>query len=315
MSYMDFVEAVAARMDVDPEVLLSKPKSFVLNTNYRGRKMVDALAKLDISFDGKNVLDIGCAYGGMSVEAARQGANVIGVDVDRANLGLAKLNALNDVEASFRFHDATSQAFRDDIPEDWADIIIINDVLEHIYDTPRLLANLRHVSKKGALLYYVVPNGMATRFVVAEGHKKVFGISLAPADCWQFFVEGRFSIFYRRWSYFESLFREFGLEELHDLNKYKHHTGVERNVREGLAEIDKALAKAKFLTPYAESLSADLVKNYRMEAEHDLANMELVDAASGDVTPTATIGVEPLTSRQVDHKYLVDFWRGVRCFR
>ncbi|MDR9395787.1 MAG: hypothetical protein RI571_15990, partial [Roseovarius sp.] len=101
----------------------------------------------------------------------------------------------------------------------WANVIIVNDVFEHIYDTASLLKNLSILAAPGCLLYYVVPNGLSTRFVISEGHKKVFGISTVDPDCWQFFISGRARIFYRRWPYFESQFSYFGFHHFRDLTK------------------------------------------------------------------------------------------------
>lgn len=288
MAYADFVAAVAKDLNTTSEVLLSRPRTFMLNTNHRGKKMVNTLKELGIDLKGKNVLDIGCAYGGMTIECAKEGASAIGVDVGSKNLGYARANAIGEGDVAFHECDATSNKLLEIVGSDWADLIILNDVFEHIYDTPRLLENIVSVAKKGALLYYVVPNGKAVRFVLSEGHRKVFAVSLADPDCWHYFVPGRPRIFYRRWAYFNALFREFGMEHSADLNRYCEDPRAE--IELGLARILEELDTHRFEQDEANAIAREEVEKYRIEVQTDLANM---------------------TDRHLDHKYVIDFWRGL----
>lgn len=288
MAYKDFVAAVAKDLKKTPDELLSGPRSFMLNTNHRGKKLVKTLRDLDIDLKDKNVLDVGCAYGGMSIECAREGAAAIGVDVVERNLGYARANAIGEGEVAFHMCDATSNRLFEIVGSDWADLIILNDVFEHIYDTPRLLENIAAVSKKGALLYYVVPNGKAVRFVLSEGHKKVFAVSLADPDCWHYFVPGRPRIFYRRWAYFEALFRQFRMEQFADLNQYCENPREE--IEAGLARILAELKVHSFEQPAAGTIARQEISKYDIEVRTDLQEM---------------------TDRNLDHKYVIDFWRGI----
>jgi hypothetical protein len=56
------------------------------------------------------------------------------------------------------------------------DLVIVNDVFEHIFDTAGLLENLSSLMSKGRKLFFQVPNGLAPRFVISEGHRKGFGV-------------------------------------------------------------------------------------------------------------------------------------------
>lgn len=295
MTYHNFVDAIAKRQGVDPEVLRKGRKTFALNTNQRGKNFVAKMRSSGVSLKGKRVLDVGCAYGGMSIEPARVGAEVIGIDVEPGLLELARENARDDVDVKFLHCDASSVDFHDHIPENWADVIIINDVLEHIYDTAALLENLARASRRGCLLYFVVPNGMSTRFVSSEGHKKVFAISAVDPDCWHYFIDGRPRIFYRRWAYFESLMNHYGFGAFSDFTRYSATAEDLDSFLDGeAARITGELESAKFRSDTAREIAQHDVGKYLRELAADRTRLPV-----------------PLLL----HKYCADFWSGIRHLR
>lgn len=91
MSYRDFLEMYARDVKTDPETLLAqKPLSFPVSTNERGEALVSLLQRTtELELGGKRVLDVGCAYGGLSIALARAGANVSAVDVNPKFIGYA----------------------------------------------------------------------------------------------------------------------------------------------------------------------------------------------------------------------------------
>lgn len=298
MGYQEFLAEFAEAQGVaDVETLLGEHAtkySFQINSRERAKDAITLLTdQLDIDWNGLRVLDIGCAYGSFTIELAKRGAKVVGIDINRKWLRLAEANARDEIEVAFILCDASTLEARDQLaPHGPFDLILLNDVLEHIFDTAGLLANLRALRAPGASLYFKVPNGLATRHVLQEGHKKVFGISLLAPDYWSHFVNAPFHVYYRRWPYFTALFREFGLSRMKLLNT-NHDSDIDKtraHIRNDLARIRRVLKPENFGTRFQYQAVRNACTYYFKEAEHDLATMDWAD---------------------LHFKYRVTFWQGL----
>jgi SAM-dependent methyltransferase len=98
---------------------------------------------------GRRVLDLGCRYGALT-RAYAEGNEVVGVDVDREALAeAAKLGIETrwvDVEQPLPFGDASF------------DVVVAGELLEHVRDPGRLVADARRVLRPGGRLVGSVPN-------------------------------------------------------------------------------------------------------------------------------------------------------------
>jgi SAM-dependent methyltransferase len=98
---------------------------------------------------GRRVLDLGCRYGALT-RAYAEGNDVVGVDVDRdalaeaAKLGIETRWA--DVEQPLPFED---ESF---------DVVVAGELLEHVRDPERLVAEARRLLRPGGRLVGSVPN-------------------------------------------------------------------------------------------------------------------------------------------------------------
>jgi SAM-dependent methyltransferase len=98
---------------------------------------------------GRRVLDLGCRYGALT-RAYVEGNDVVGVDVDRdalaeaAKLGIETRWA--DVEQPLPFED---ESF---------DVVVAGELLEHVRDPERLVADARRLLRPGGRLVGSVPN-------------------------------------------------------------------------------------------------------------------------------------------------------------
>ena len=81
---------------------------------------------------GRTVLDVGCGMGTFSIEAARAGANAIGVDPALAALRTAR--ALAARMSAFRTHFLAADAASLPLPAESVDIVICADLTEHLDD-------------------------------------------------------------------------------------------------------------------------------------------------------------------------------------
>ena len=138
-------------------------------------------------FAGRKILDVGCAYGGFLVAAKEAGARrVVGVDIDRKLLDLAQLQ-LDDhhMSGELAIEDITSEG----VSDRWGtfDIVLCNDVIEHVTDPLRCAENLASVMKKGGKVFLEIPNGSSVDFMRKDGHYGLFGLTLlgrSEAERW-----------------------------------------------------------------------------------------------------------------------------------
>ncbi|WP_373386668.1 class I SAM-dependent methyltransferase [Pseudomonas alcaligenes] len=105
---------------------------------------------------GDVLLDIGCGEGGYALFGARRGASIILADLDAPKLEVARQ----------RLEKAGAQQVRalvtdaDPIPLPDASVsrVVAMEVLEHVEDPERFIAELVRVAKPGALLLLTVPD-------------------------------------------------------------------------------------------------------------------------------------------------------------
>jgi SAM-dependent methyltransferase len=114
---------------------------------YHGGRYKELQAKVESLYTpGDCIYDFGCG----SAEWNRSKLPVIGADVSRALLqsGLDR-GHLSDI--------VVTELDRTGLPDDCADLIIISEVLEHIIDPARVLAEIHRCLKPGGRLLLTVP--------------------------------------------------------------------------------------------------------------------------------------------------------------
>jgi 2-polyprenyl-3-methyl-5-hydroxy-6-metoxy-1,4-benzoquinol methylase len=298
MAYEDFLSEFAHAQGVASldELLKTHAErySFQIKSRERATGMIEKLgASHSLNFEGKRVLDVGCAYGSFAIEMAKKGAKVVGIDISDKWLKLAEVNARDEAEVKFINCDASSYLAFSTLKEHGPyDIFIVNDVFEHIYDTVGLMNNISKLASPAATIYYKIPNGHATRHVLMEGHKKVFGISLLPPDYWSEFVSAPFHIYYRRWAYFQAIFSSYGFTKDESLNPVTDADidTTRRFIVNDINRIRRHLKLENFDSAKQLSYVRGFAKYYYEEVKDDLEHM----------------GHEDLF-----RKYRVTFWEGM----
>jgi SAM-dependent methyltransferase len=115
---------------------------------FGGEERVELFRRL-VGGPGRRVLDLGCRYGALT-RAYVEGNDVVGIDVDREALAeAAKLGIETrwaDVEQPLPFED---ESF---------DVVVAGELLEHVRDPERLVADARRVLRPGGRLVGSVPN-------------------------------------------------------------------------------------------------------------------------------------------------------------
>ncbi|MGH8927820.1 MAG: class I SAM-dependent methyltransferase, partial [Acidimicrobiia bacterium] len=150
---------------------------FTLSSVERGREAVATMGGPG-TFAGRDVLDVGCAYGGFLVAAIEAGARrVVGVDINPQLIELARLQ-LDDhhVSGELAIEDVTTKG----VADRWGrfDIVLCNDVIEHVTSPQRCAQNLASLLKPRGKVFLEIPNGSALEFMRRDGHYGLFGLTL-----------------------------------------------------------------------------------------------------------------------------------------
>ena len=272
--------------------------SFTLTTNSRGLHVINELESHGVCFDNARVLDVGCAYGGFSIEARRRGAKMVyGVDIDPELISLAVTNLSDETEdfrkaCKFLICDMTSQNALNPaagLPQGFFDCIFVNDVFEHIYDTSRLLQIISQLAAPACILYFEIPNGLHyINFVEKEPHSFLYGRSIINPD-----FSDYPGTYYRRWDYYSALFAHWGFDKITLFNDKcgQDRAGLCIKLREEFARTETRLHNHFSAdTSQLAKMIMDRLRECRLEFTYDLDKMSV---------------------KELYWKYGVDFWKGI----
>ncbi len=88
------------------------------------------------------VLDIGCGNGALTFEIAKKARKVVGIDLDKKNIKIAKRKYWAP-NIKYLVGDATK-----DLPNQKFDVVILSNVLEHIQDRVEFLNKIKNLTSK-----------------------------------------------------------------------------------------------------------------------------------------------------------------------
>jgi 2-polyprenyl-6-hydroxyphenyl methylase / 3-demethylubiquinone-9 3-methyltransferase len=100
---------------------------------------------------GERVLDVGCGEGAFAIELAREGIEVVAVDVAEEPLLRARARA-SDLD--LRLLDAGGQW---ELEDSSFDVVWAGEVIEHVADTAAWLSEVRRVLRSGGRLLLTTP--------------------------------------------------------------------------------------------------------------------------------------------------------------
>lgn len=121
---------------------------------------------------GENVVDIGCGAGIDSLIAARMvgpGGSVIGVDMTPAMLTKARTSAAAAQITNIEFREGYGEALP--VPDEWADVVISNGVLNLMPDKSVALKEMWRVLKPGGRLQ--IADILVQKAVPASAKQKI----------------------------------------------------------------------------------------------------------------------------------------------
>jgi SAM-dependent methyltransferase/thioredoxin-like negative regulator of GroEL len=151
-------------------------RSYANREIQRGRAIARQVRK-HIPLHGRRMLDVGCGYGGTLVCFAEQGCNVVGIEIDteRARVGRKRLADLG-IQADYRVDDICSAGIKDRVGT--FDIIVVQDVLEHVMEPTKTISALSSLLRKGGVIYVVVGNKYSPDQLLADHHYAQAGMTI-----------------------------------------------------------------------------------------------------------------------------------------
>ena len=132
---------------------------------------------------GARVLDVACGAGLIALPLAEDGYRVDGVDLSEGSLEVARQRA--PANATFRVGDATSL----DAPDASYDAVLLFDMLEHVEDPARVMAEAGRVVRPGGVVLFNTFNQTPLSWLVAV-HGFRFVVREAPdhIHVWRLFI-------------------------------------------------------------------------------------------------------------------------------
>ena len=128
-----------------------------------------------------SVLDVGCGYGGTLVAFAEQAADVVGIEIDeeRARIGKKRLTDLG-IKAGYRRDDICKAGVERRLGT--FDVIVAQDVLEHVLDPGRTIRTLSSLLRPGGVIYAQMGNKYSPDQLLADHHYGRAGITLLARE-------------------------------------------------------------------------------------------------------------------------------------
>lgn len=118
----------------------------------------DWLIRTAGDLQGKQVLDLGCGDGALSYLLAREGACVTGVDNEELGLKFARENLQKiDPGKRLRCQFVSASAYQLPFPGENFDLVFLCEVIEHLAEPVKMLAEARRVLKQGGKFLLTTP--------------------------------------------------------------------------------------------------------------------------------------------------------------
>lgn len=115
---------------------------------------------------GKRVLDIGCGGGILADAMARQGAQVLGIDLSTKALKVAQLHALEANTQGVEYREISAEALALEQPGSF-DVVTCMEMLEHVPDPSSVVGACAALVKPGGHVFFSTINRNAKAFMFA----------------------------------------------------------------------------------------------------------------------------------------------------
>jgi 2-polyprenyl-6-hydroxyphenyl methylase/3-demethylubiquinone-9 3-methyltransferase len=115
---------------------------------------------------GKRVLDVGCGGGILADAMARQGADVLGIDLSGKALKVAQLHALEAGTSGVEYREVSAEALAAQMPGAF-DVVTCMEMLEHVPDPASIVRAVSTLVKPGGWAFFSTINRNPKSFLFA----------------------------------------------------------------------------------------------------------------------------------------------------
>jgi len=115
---------------------------------------------------GRQVLDVGCGGGILSEAMARQGAEVLGIDLASKSLKVAQLHALEAGVGNVAYREVAVEALAAERPASF-DVVTCMEMLEHVPDPASVVKACAGLVKPGGWVFFSTLNRNPKSFLFA----------------------------------------------------------------------------------------------------------------------------------------------------
>ena len=124
------------------------------------------IARLAGGLSAKRVLDVGCGGGILADAMARQGAEVLGIDLASKPLKVAQLHALEAGTPSVQYREIAAEALAVEQPGAF-DVVTCMEMLEHVPDPSAIVRACHALVKPGGPVFFSTLNRNPKSFLFA----------------------------------------------------------------------------------------------------------------------------------------------------
>ena len=118
------------------------------------------------SLRGARALDVGCGGGILSDSMARQGADVLGIDLSSKALKVAQLHALEAQTPQIAYREVSAEGLAQELPAQF-DVVTCMEMLEHVPDPASVVSACATLVKPGGWVFFSTLNRSAKSFLLA----------------------------------------------------------------------------------------------------------------------------------------------------
>ena len=151
-------------------------RAYALSGEERAAPVVKTLQGL-VDLPASKVLDLGCGDGGLTIAVSRAGAVVTAIDIDHASVTRTHTK-LEEQKVTSSVVLASAESLP--LASRSMDVVIAQDMIEHVCNPVRILREINRVLRVGGLCLISAANRLAWMNIVSDPHWGLAGVTLMP---------------------------------------------------------------------------------------------------------------------------------------